>query len=232
MPFVSHVLVIEDDAAARGGLVAALSNAEHATSSAATGMAGLQVAMEARPDIVLLNLSLPDLDGMELLPMLRAALANIPVIVVTSYDDESRIIAALDAGADDYLVRPFGFGSLLARVRAVLRRRESASARRPTLVLGGLTIDLAARTAELDGRALSLSPKEFDLLSYMARRAGQVVSKRELLAEVWRSPLSQADKTVDVHVSWLRRKLRESGKSPRYLHTVRGVGLRLDAPRG
>ncbi|HEY4006144.1 MAG TPA: response regulator transcription factor [Pseudonocardia sp.] len=228
---MSHVLVIEDDAAARGGLVEALSNAEHAISSAATGMAGLQVAMETRPDIVLLNLSLPDLDGMELLPMLRAALADIPVIVVTSYDDESRIIAALDAGADDYLVRPFGFGSLLARVRAVLRRREGVSARRPTLVLGGLAIDLSARTAELDGRALSLSPKEFDLLSYMARRAGQVVSKRELLAEVWRTPFSQADKTVDVHVSWLRRKLRESGKSPRYLHTVRGVGLRLDAPR-
>jgi len=101
---------------------------------------------------------------------------------------------------------------------------------RPNLVLGGLSIDLLARTAELDGRSLPLSPKEFDLLAYMASRAGQVVSKRELLAEVWRSPYSQADKTVDVHVSWLRRKLRESGKSPRYLHTIRGVGLRLDAP--
>jgi DNA-binding response OmpR family regulator len=193
-------------------------------------MAGLQAAMERRPDIVLLDLALPDLNGMELLPMLRAVL-DAPVIVVTSYDDEHKIVAALDAGADDYLVRPFGLGSLLARLRAVLRRQQrGAQERRPTLVLGGLAIDAAARTAELDGRPLSLSPKEFDLLSYMANRAGQVVSKRELLSEVWRMPFSQTDKTVDVHVSWLRRKLRESGKSPRYLHTVRGVGLRLDVP--
>jgi DNA-binding response OmpR family regulator len=223
-------LVIEEDPATRGGLVHALTAADHSASAAATGMAGLQAAAETQPDIVLLNLSLPDLDGMELLPMLRAAAGNVPVIVVTSYDDENQVIAALDAGADDYLVKPFGFGSLLARVRAVLRRRETVPARKPPLVLGGLAIDMAARTAELDGRSLSLSPKEFDLLSYMASRAGQVVSKRELLAEVWRMPYSQADKTVDVHVSWLRRKLRESGKAPRYLHTIRGVGLRLDVP--
>jgi two-component system KDP operon response regulator KdpE len=225
---VPHVLVIEDDSPVSGGLVKAL-EADHAISVAPTGLAGLQVAMEKRPDIVLLDLALPDLDGMELLRMLRSAV-NVPVIVVTSYDDESRIIAALDAGADDYLVRPFGLGSLLARVRAVLRRHSGVPERRPALVLGGLAIDTAARTAELDGRLLSLSPKEFDLLSYMASRAGQVVSKRELLAEVWRMPYAHADKTVDVHVSWLRRKLRESGKSPRYLHTIRGVGLRLDAP--
>ena len=224
-----HVLVIEDEAPANGGLVHALESAEHAISAASTGMAGLQVAVERRPDIVLLDLALPDLDGMELLPMLRAAV-NVPVIVVTAYDDESRIIAALDAGADDYLVRPFGLGSLLARVRTVLRRTSGVAQRRPALVLGGLAIDAGARTAQLDGRPLSLSPKEFDLLSYMASRAGQVVSKRELLAEVWRMPYTHTDKTVDVHVSWLRRKLRESGKAPRYLHTIRGVGLRLDVP--
>lgn len=206
-----------------------MESADHAISSASSGMAGLQVALERQPDIVLLDLALPDLDGMELLPLLRAAV-DVPVIAVTSHDDESRIIAALDAGADDYLVRPFGLGSLLARVRAVLRRHSGIPARRPALVLGGLAIDVGARTAMLDGRPLALSPKEFDLLSYMANRAGQVVSKRELLAEVWRMPYTHTDKTVDVHVSWLRRKLRESGKAPRYLHTVRGVGLRLDAP--
>jgi DNA-binding response OmpR family regulator len=227
---VPHVLVIEDGSAAEGGLVRALQAADHAVSSARTGMAGLQVAMEHRPDIVLLDLGLPDLNGIELLPMLRAVL-DAPVIVVTPHDDEQEIVAALDAGADDYLVRPFGLGSLLARLRAVLRRQQGDTRpRRPTLVLGGLAIDTAARTAELDGRPLSLSPKEFDLLSYMASRVGQVVSKRELLTEVWRMPFSQTDKTVDVHVSWLRRKLRESGRAPRYLHTVRGVGLRLDVP--
>lgn len=226
---MSHVLVIEDEAPISGGLVEALGSGAHAVSAAIGGMAGLRVAMERRPDIVLLDLTLSDLDGMDLLPMLRAAV-NVPVIVVTSDDDESLIIAALDAGADDYLVRPFGLGSLLARVRAVLRRHSGVMERRPALVLGGLAIDTAARTAQLDGRSLSLSPKEFDLLTYMATRAGQVVSKRELLAEVWRMPYTHADKTVDVHVSWLRRKLRESGKAPRYLHTIRGVGLRLDVP--
>ena len=228
-----HVLVIEDDANTRLGLVHALNAADHATSSAGTAMAGLRAAIERRPDLILLDLSLPDLDGLELLPMLRVALVDIPVIVVTADDAESRLIKVLDAGADDYLVKPFGFGTLLARVRAVLRRGDRARERHhPNLVLGGLSIDQHARTAELDSRALALSPKEFDLLTYMANRAGQVISKRELLAEVWRSPYcSPADKTIDVHVSWLRRKLRESGKSPRYLHTIRGVGLRLDAPR-
>jgi two-component system KDP operon response regulator KdpE len=227
---VPHVLVIEDDLHTRLGLVQALTSADHATSSAATALAGLRAAIEHRPDLVLLDLTLPDLDGLELLPMLRAAVLDIAVIVVTADDEESRVIRVLDAGADDYLVKPFGFGTLLARVRAVLRRGEQIQTHRPTVVLGGLTIDLLARTAELDGRILPLSTKEFDLLAYMATRPGQVISKRELLAEVWRSPYSRADKTVDVHVSWLRRKLRESGRSPRYLHTIRGVGLRLDAP--
>jgi two-component system, OmpR family, KDP operon response regulator KdpE len=228
---VPHVLVIEDDLDTRLGMVAALNSADHATSSAGTAMAGLHTAIERRPDLVLLDLSLPDLNGLDLLPLLRSAVLDIPVIVVTGDDEESQVIKVLDAGADDYLVKPFGFGTLLARVRAVLRRGGRAEPRRrATVVLGGLTIDLLARTADLDGRRLPLSPKEFDLLAYLATRPGEVVSKRELLAEVWRTPYSQADKTVDVHVSWLRRKLGEGARSPRYLHTVRGVGLRLDAP--
>ena len=225
-----HVLVVEDDLHTRRGLLEALTAVGYATSSAGTAMAGLRAAIERKPDLVLLDLSLPDLDGLELMPMLRAAVRDIPVIVVTCEDRDSTLVRALDAGADDYVVKPFGSTTLQARVRAVLRRGRRGDAHRPTVVLGGLSIDLLARTAELDGQSLPLSPKEFDLLAYMAGRAGQVVSKRELLAEVWRSPFSTADKTVDVHVSWLRRKLRESGKSPRYLHTVRGVGLRLDAP--
>jgi DNA-binding response OmpR family regulator len=227
---VPHVLVIEDDLRTRQGLVEVLTSADHATTSVGTAMGGLRAAIERRPDLVLLALSLPDLDGLELMPMLRAAVRDVPVIVVACENRESRLIKALDAGADDYVVTPFGPGALLARVRAVLRRGRRDERRRPTVVLGGLSIDLLARTAELDGQPLPLSPKEFDLLAYVAARAGQVVSKRELLAEVWRAPYSAADKTVDVHVSWLRRKLRESGKAPRYLHTVRGVGLRLDAP--
>jgi DNA-binding response OmpR family regulator len=227
-----HVLVIEDDPQVRRGLLQALAENDFATSSAPTGMAGLQATIEAAPDLIVLDLGLPDMHGTELLRMLRAV-SRVPIIVATACDEERQIVAVLDAGADDYLVKPFGGGQLVARIRAVLRRgRVSVDGRKPRLEVGELVINPAARTAELNGSALQLAPKEFDLLRYLAERAGEVVTKRELLAEVWRLPYSQADKTVDVHVSWLRRKLGDSAREPRYLHTVRGVGLRLDSPGG
>ncbi|HEY2206769.1 MAG TPA: response regulator transcription factor [Pseudonocardia sp.] len=178
------------------------------------------------PELVVIDSAPPGFDIVGLLARLRRA-GDLPMIVFGPAE-ERRMIDLLDAGADDYLGWPCSPEALLARVRAVLRRYERAS--RHSLVLGGLAIDVAARTVALDGVPLVLSPKEFDLLSYMAGRAGEVVSKRELLAEVWQTPERELDKTVDVHVSWLRRKLRETAKSPRYLHTVRGVGLRLDVP--
>lgn len=226
-----YLLVVEDRSHARLRLIDILISAGYSASCVRNGRSALRAVIERRPGLVLLDVSTPGGDLPALLPKLREAASDLPVIVVAGSDDESKMIAALDAGADDYLVRPFGPGALLARVRAVLRRTAGADALAPNLVLGGLAIDRKTRTAELEGRPLSLSPKEFDLLSYLASRAGQVVSRRELLSEVWRMPYSQADRTVDVHVSWLRRKLRESGKAPRYLHTVRGAGLRLDVPR-
>lgn len=227
-----HVLVIEDDPQVRRGLLEALAENDFATTSAATGVAGLQAAVAAAPDLIVLDLGLPDVHGTELLRMLRA-ISQVPIIVATACDEERQIVAVLDAGADDYLVKPFGGGQLVARVRAVLRRgRVSGSGRKPKVEVGGLVIDPAARTAELNGCPLQLAPKEFDLLRYLAERPGEVVTKRELLVEVWRLPYSQADKTLDVHVSWLRRKLGDSAREPRYLHTVRGVGLRLDDPDG
>jgi len=227
-----HVLVIEDDPQVRRGLLEALAENDFATTSAATGVAGLQAAVEAAPDLIVLDLGLPDVHGTELLRMLRAV-SQVPIIVATACDEERQIVAVLDTGADDYLVKPFGGGQLVARIRAVLRRgRVSDGSRKPKVEVGGLVIDPAARTAELNGRPLQLAPKEFDLLRYLAERPGEVVTKRELLVEVWRLPYSQADKTLDVHVSWLRRKLGDSAREPRYLHTVRGVGLRLDNPDG
>ncbi len=223
-------MVIEDDPDVRRGLLRALEESEFATSSAASGMAGLHAAVEGAPDLVVLDLGLPDVHGTELLRMLRAV-SQVPIVVATACDEERQIVSVLEAGADDYLIKPFGTEQLVARVRAVLRRGERhAGRRKPNLVVGGLVIDQAASTAELDGRPLVLAPKEFDLLCYLADRAGDVVSKRELLVEVWRLPYTHTDKTVDVHVSWLRRKLGESARTPRYLHTVRGVGLRLDQP--
>jgi DNA-binding response OmpR family regulator len=224
-----HILVVEDDPQVRSALMRALGERDYATSSASTGMAGLEAAVHTRPDLVVVDLGLPDVDGYEVIRMLRAV-SQVPIIVATAREDEHEIVRALDAGADDYLVKPFGGGQLDARIRAVLRRAASPGSRAEPTVVGDLVIDPASRTARLGEQVLDLTPKEFELLQYLAERAGQVVTKRELLAEVWRQAYGGADKTVDVHLSWLRRKLGETAQEPRYLYTVRGVGVRLDAP--
>ena len=223
-----HVLLVEDDLRIRTSLGRALTARGHAVSSAPTAMAGLQQAVDDRPDLVVLDLGLPDLDGVQLLRMLRSV-SDVPVIVATARDDDQDVIRALDAGADDYVVKPFSAEQLDARVRAVLRR--TATGPEPaSLKVGGLVVDPRARTVELDGVAIELSPKEFDLLAYLAARPGEVVTKRQLLADVWRMPYGGADKTVDVHLSWVRRKLGETAQQPRYLVTVRGVGVKLVEP--
>ena len=222
------MLIIEDDATIRTALVRALTARNHSTMTSPTAMDGLQSLVAHRPDVVLLDLGLPDLDGASLLAMIRSV-SDVPVIVVSARDDGDGIVAVLDAGADDYLVKPFAVDQLDARIRAVLRRAEQVVVTGP-VVVGGLVIDARSRTVALDGGTLDLSPKEFDLLYYLAERAGEVISKRELLAEVWHQPYGGADRTVDVHLHWLRRKLGETAEAPRYLHRVRGVGLRLAAP--
>jgi DNA-binding response OmpR family regulator len=225
---VPQLLLIEDDADIRVALTRALSGRGHGVLSEATGLAGLTAVVDGRPDLVVLDLGLPDLDGCTLLRMIRAV-SQVPVVVVTARDDEAEIIRALDAGADDYVVKPFAPDHLNARIRAVLRRSagvEPADA----VVVGQLRIDPLAREAAFAGRPLELSRKEFDMLLYLARRPGEVVSKPTLLAEVWHQPYGRADKTVDVHLSWLRRKLGESAAQPRYLQSVRGVGIKLVIP--
>jgi DNA-binding response OmpR family regulator len=137
----------------------------------------------------------------------------------------------LDAGADDYVIKPFGAGQIDARIRAVLRRAAQGEPQDGgKLEVGALRLDPSGHEATLDGQPLDLSRREFDLLHYLALHAGQVVTRRDLLTDVWRMPYGGADKTVDVHVSWLRRKLGETAQQPRYLHTVRGVGIKLSAP--
>ena len=227
---MARLLLVEDDPAIRGALIRALTERGHAVSSTAMATEALELMVECPPDLVILDLGLPDLDGYEALRKLRA-ISKVPVVVATARDDEADIVRALDAGADDYLVKPFGVGQIEARVRAVLRRAVADEGRRsgPVLV-GGLRLDGEAHEATLEGRTLDLSRREFDLLYYLAVRAGQVVTKRELLTHVWRVPHGRADKSVDVHVSWLRRKLGESAQQPRYLHTIRGVGMKLSAP--
>jgi DNA-binding response OmpR family regulator len=227
---VAQLLVVEDDERIRTALIRALRERGHAVSSAATALSGLQAAVEERPDLVVLDLGLPDLDGAELLRMLRAVSA-VPVIVATARDDDTAVVQALDAGADDYVLKPFSSEQLEARIRAVLRRTAGAAeAAEAPLTVGQLVVDRRGRQVTYAGQAVELAPKEFDLLAYLAARAGAVVSKRELLSEVWQLPYGGSDKTVDVHLSWLRRKLGESGAEPRLLQTVRGVGVRLAEP--
>ena len=191
-------------------------------------MSGLQAVVDTAPDLVVLDLGLPDLDGGKLIQMVRAV-SKVPIIVATARDDQSEMVRILDAGADDYVVKPFASDQLEARIRAVLRRMANGEAAH-AVVVGGLRIDQRTREVSLDGASIELTRKEFDLLLYLAEHAGEVVSKRVLLAEVWQQAYGGADKTVDVHLSWLRRKLGESAAAPRYLHSVRGVGVRLVDP--
>lgn len=221
------VLLIEDDQATRESLERALVRRGHVVLTAAEGLPGLRRIVDDRPDVVVLDLGLPDIDGSDLLRMLRAV-SDVPVIVSTGREAESGIVAGLDAGADDYLVKPYSADQLDARVRAVLRRGTRSD--EPDVVVGDLRIETASHRVTLRGEEIGLARKEYDLLLYLARRADTVVSKRELLAAVWDQPEGGGERTVDVHLSWLRSKLGESASAPVFLHTVRGVGVRLATP--
>lgn len=226
---MAQLLLVEDDAAIRGALIRVLTEHGHAVTSTPSAMTALRHVLDAPPDLILLDLGLPDLGGYEALRMMRAV-SSVPVVVVTAHDDENEIIRVLDAGADDYVVKPFGTGQIEARIRAVLRRAGQQDEQSAVLECGALRLDPAAREATLDGTRLDLSRREFELLHYLTLRSGQVVTRRDLLTNVWQMPYGGADKTVDVHISWLRRKLGETAQQPRYLHTVRGVGVKLSPP--
>jgi DNA-binding response OmpR family regulator len=227
---VAQLLLVEDDAEIRRALIRALTDRGHAVASEADGMKALARVVEHPPDLVVLDLGLPDVSGEDVLRMIRSV-SPVPVIVATARADEAVIVRVLELGADDYVIKPFGPAQLDARIGAVLRRSGRDGPRpTPPVVVGDLRIDVAGRVATLAGAPLDLTPREFDLLSYLASRVGSVVGRRELLTQVWRQPYGGADDTVDVHLSWLRRKLGESAKHPRYLHTIRGVGVKLTEP--
>jgi DNA-binding response OmpR family regulator len=227
---MASVLVVEDDQRIRETIARSLTESGHAVRTEGRGADALSVVVEWRPDVVVLDLGLPDLDGTDVLRMVRSV-SSVPVIVATARDDDAEVVRVLDAGADDYVVKPYSAAQLDARIRAVLRRGSDAGGgERATITVGELRVDPDRRIAILGGSALELSRLEFDLLAHLARRSPEVVTRRELLAEVWRQPHGGADKTIDVHLSWLRRKLGESATEPRYLHTVRGVGIKLEQP--
>ena len=220
------VLVVDPDHASRRRLVDGLSAEGLGVSGTAAGLAGVEQALQEPCDAMVVAVPLPDLTTRQFLGMARAV-GDFPIVILGAAPDEVAVV--LDAGADDAVAGRPSAREVAARVRAVRRRGRNADAEEP-LRVGGLLVDPGRREARLDGRSLDLSRKEFDLLLALARREGRVASRRELLAEVWDEPLGGPDKTLDVHLSWLRRKLGESGSAPRYLRTVRGVGVRLIDP--
>ncbi|MDT5036252.1 MAG: hypothetical protein QOE03_1437 [Micromonosporaceae bacterium] len=224
------VLLVEDDSIIRTALIKKLTGGGHVVNAVGTALDALREVAVRPPDVVILDLGLPDVDGAAALRMMRGD-SDVPVIVATALAGESNIIRLLNAGADDYLTKPFSGDHLLARISAVLRRRATGAGRPSTVEVGLLRLDLARRVATLDDRRLDLTRKEFELLAYLAARPEQVVTRQELIQQVWHQAYRGAEQTVDVHVSWLRRKLGETAAKPRYLRVVRGVGIMLVDPR-
>ena len=227
---MATVLLVEDDHVVRDALQRSLTDLGHTVQATGTALDALRRVAADSPDLIVLDLGLPDLDGADALRMLRGV-SDAPVIIATARDDEAEIVRLLRAGADDYMVKPFSSAHLGARVATVLRRSGRATRLEPTVIEAGqLRVLPGERQAFVDGAALPLTRKEFDLLAYLAARPGRVVTRKELFTEVWQQPFVGADQTLDVHLSWLRRKLGETAAQPRFLRTVRGVGVMLVPP--
>jgi DNA-binding response OmpR family regulator len=219
----ARVLLVEDDDAIGNALAAVLEEHGYEVDRTSLGAVALADVEATSPDVVLLDLGLPDMDGIDVCRLLRRTAPDVPIIVVTARDDEMDVIVGLNAGADDYLTKPFRLGELQARLAAVLRRTGTLAGRPVTV--GGVTIDPGSRVVRRDGSEIELRPREFDLLLLLARNAGRVVERDRILAEVWRDPWGEASKTLDMHISTLRRRLGH----PDPITTLRGVGYRLDA---
>jgi two-component system, OmpR family, response regulator RegX3 len=225
------ILLVEDEESITTPLVEALQREGFDTAVAETATASLGAFERARPDLVLLDVMLPDGSGFEVCRELRAR-SRVPIIMLTARGEEADRVAGLELGADDYVVKPFSARELVARVRAVLRRTAEAGERRPegATEVGEVRLDPARRGVAFQGRELELSRKEFDLLRLLIENAGSVVTRERLIDEVWDTNWFGSTKTLDVHVSGLRKKLDDDPGAPRYIHTVRGVGFRFASP--
>ncbi|MEZ4587600.1 MAG: response regulator transcription factor [Gemmatimonadales bacterium] len=224
-----HVLVIEDNAELAYGLQNNLEIEGHRVSVATEGRQGLELARAERPDLIVLDLMLPDLDGFRVLRELRAEDRETPVLILTARGEEEDKVRGLKLGADDYVTKPFGLLELLARVEAMLRRRRAeGSDPRPLDRFGDVEVDRAARVVTRAGVAVPLAPKELDLLLALLDAGGAALSRANLMEEVWGYQADVLSRTVDTHVAELRRKLEPDPSSPRHVITVRKVGYRLE----
>jgi two-component system, OmpR family, response regulator len=222
------ILVIEDDADTRAFIAKGLGEHGHVVDDSSDGRDGLFMASDGSYDLIILDRMLPVLDGLGVLKALRAADIATPVLILSALASVDDRIAGLESGSDDYLVKPFAFSELLARVNALLRRADgkSSGAAETRLTVGDLDIDLLSRIVRRAGKAIDLKPREYALLEYFARNADRVVTRTMLLEQVWDYHFDPATNVIDVHVSRLRRKL-DDGFDATMLHTVRGAGYRL-----
>jgi len=217
------VLLAEDDPAIAEPLSRALQREGYQVQVVTDGLGALNAAAHSGIDLLVLDLGLPGMDGLEVCRRLRAGGRGLPVLMLTARSDEVDFVVGLDAGADDYVAKPFRLAELMARIRALLRRRAPG-----TLEVNGVRMDLAARRVTVDGLEVQLANKEFELLRVLIQRAGQVVHRDEILSEVWNDPELKSSKTLDMHMSWLRRKLGDVRSVERRIATVRGVGFRFN----
>ena len=218
------VLVVDDEIAIQRFLRVALNGQGFIVSEANTGQAALQAITLNRPDLVILDLGLPDMDGIEVTRRTREW-SKVPIIILSVREQEDDKIAALDAGADDYLTKPFGMGELLARIRTVLRRQSNVSSE-PVFTIGGLVVDLANRLVTMNDAEVQLTPTEYDILRLLVTNAGKVLTNRQLLKQVWGDGYDDLH-ILRVNVSNLRHKLEPDPSRPTYIHTETGVGYRL-----
>jgi DNA-binding response OmpR family regulator len=223
----AEILIIEDDAAIGEELLLALSSAGYSTRWARNGNHAEEQALSRAPDLILLDLGLPDVDGVTLSRRLRLGHPEAVIVVLTARTNEFDVIVSLDAGADDYLTKPFRLAELLARLRAHLRRGADVSSR-AQLTVGQLSVDLNTRRADVGGRELALRSKEFDLLVVLVSEAGRAVSRTELMERVWDEHWRGSTKTLDVHISVLRRKLYLLDPTNDRITTLRGHGYRYE----
>jgi two-component system KDP operon response regulator KdpE len=224
-----RVLVIDDEEQIRRALSSILRSRHYDMQATATGQEGLISAIDRPPDIVILDLGLPDMSGIEVCRELRSW-TSVPILILSVHSAEAEKIAALDEGADDYLTKPFSAGELLARLRALLRRAAALTAPPPVIEAGRLTVDIARRRVTLDRDEVQLTPTEFDILAYLARNADCVVTQRQILEQVWGPEWVDDAQTLRVHVSHLRKKIEKDPSGPRFIITEPGVGFRFVAP--
>jgi DNA-binding response OmpR family regulator len=227
----ASVLVVEDDGLIAASLIRALTAKGYVATGCASVAEAIAALDAARPDLVLLDLGLPDGEGADVALHAARHHPSVPVIVLTARDTEIDVVLSLEAGAVDYVTKPFRLAELLARIGSHLRFRDALAGGRPAgdvIELDGLRIDLAARRVALNGREVALRPKEFDVLALLGRSSGAVVTREQLIDEVWDENWWGSTKTLDVHINSIRRKLGEEAGAPSRITTVRGVGYRLE----